>query len=104
MVGSSKSVTYFLNEAARILKERGVERDDQQERSMQRIVDTFNTLVGGDRRLSVADGWLFMVILKLVRLEVNLNEDSATDAIAYMTLLAEELFSQDNLSKPSDGV
>ena len=99
MDGSSKSVTYFLNEAARILKERGVERDDQQERSMQRIVDTFNTLVGGDRRLSVADGWLFMVALKMVRVEIKYHEDGIFDLIAYAALLGEELSKQADTPK-----
>lgn len=40
-------------------------RDGEPERSMSRIVEAFNTATG--HVLSEGDGWLFMVVLKVVR-------------------------------------
>lgn len=58
------------------------------ERSMQGIVTAFKLLTG--RELSVREGWLFMVCLKMVRMQASPDKsDTYVDAIAYMALAAE---------------
>lgn len=58
------------------------------ERSMQSIVAAFQLLTG--RTLSVREGWLFMVCLKMVRMQASPDKsDTYVDAIAYMALAAE---------------
>lgn len=79
-----------LGKAAFILDQRGREYDcEEGERSMIKIVMAFNTIAGRD--LSESEGYLFMLVLKQVRMfGVNkFHEDSAIDAIAYASLLAE---------------
>jgi hypothetical protein len=81
----------LLNDAARLLAERGKEydKDRQQERSMGQIVRAFNVISG--QNLTELEGWLFMQTLKLVRLHNSptFHKDSAMDAIAYTALAAE---------------
>ena len=51
--------------AAEKMRERAVDRDVEQERSMGKIVAIFNIARGTG--LSETDGWVFMDILKMVR-------------------------------------
>ena len=79
----------ILAEAAAIMAQRGEGYDKNQERSMAKIVATFNTLTG--LNLDESHGWIFMMILKLVRLMTSTkpHADSGVDLVAYASLLAE---------------
>lgn len=80
----------MLNRAAEIMAERGKQYDKPSgERSMGKCVAAFNIITGQD--LSESEGWLFMAVLKQVRLftKDGYHSDSADDAIAYLALLAE---------------
>lgn len=98
----------LLEEAAKIQAERGkqYDKDDEsscgQERSMERTVQLFNTLCGKDiakqelsypkeMYLRESQGWLFMILLKLVRSESKKepHEDSIKDLISYASLYGE---------------
>jgi hypothetical protein len=59
------------------------------ERSMGKTVEAFNSITGRD--LTEAEGWLFMEILKNVRMfqAPGYHADSAEDCIAYAALKAE---------------
>ena len=85
-----------LQRAAALLAERGRQYDAQdggtaaaRERSMARTVAAFNALHG--TALTEAQGWSFMLCLKLVRLfcAPGFHTDSADDAVAYAALLGE---------------
>ena len=88
-----KDADYFLNKAVEILKERGRERDVEKERSMARIVSVYNALTG--QSMSVEDGWKFMAILKLVRIQIKPHEDGFLDALSYIALWGEEYFNNE---------
>ena len=88
----AKTAQDYLTEAETTLNQRGQQYDQsqQQERSMAKIVATFNSITG--LSLTEYQGWLFMVCLKLIRLNTNpdiFHEDSAIDLIAYSALAAE---------------
>jgi hypothetical protein len=77
------------------MEERARQYDQQDgERSVPAVVDAFNAIKGGDRLLTHADGWLFLVLLKLVRAQTAKGKaafDSVEDAVAYAALFGEEL-------------
>lgn len=80
----------YLRNAADIMAERGKQYDQPDgERSMGKCVAAFNAITGRD--LTESEGWLFMLVLKQVRLfqRPGFHLDSAEDAIAYASLLAE---------------
>ncbi len=80
----------LLLEAADTLKERATQRDAaaQGERSMKRTIDAFNALTG--KGLTEAEGWEFMVLLKLVRgRQGAFRKDDYVDGAAYCALLGE---------------
>ena len=78
----------FLEEAAQTMRQRGRQYDNGQERSMGRVIKAFNAITGHD--LKEADGWLLMIVLKLVRdQKEHPHRDSLVDAIAYAALRAE---------------
>jgi hypothetical protein len=84
----STTAPEILAEAAQIMAGRGQGYDKNQERSMAKIVAVFNALTGLD--LTEAEGWTFMVILKMVRAnQTPGHRDSLLDGVAYMALLAE---------------
>jgi hypothetical protein len=84
------SAQHFLLSALATLNERGVMRDNGSERSMARAVNTFNALVGGDRRLSELDGWMFMCVLKMARSVGGvMNPDDFVDLAGYAALAGE---------------
>lgn len=61
------------------------------ERSMRKVTAAFNSITGQD--MTPQQGWLFMEILKAVRLHTNpdkYHRDSALDKTAYAALEAEE--------------
>lgn len=85
-----KCATDFLQAAAEHMQNRAATYDRPQgERSMAATVDAFNFITG--HSLSESDGWLLMLLLKLVRLHqrAGFHQDSAEDAVAYAALLAE---------------
>lgn len=82
----------YLETAIEVMNSRATEydKDAKEERSMDKIVKSFNTITGQD--LTEVQGWAFMQCLKMVRLHTNLNsyhEDSAIDNISYSALEAE---------------
>lgn len=82
----------FLERAADLMKERGKEYDSPEgERSMESTVRAFNAITGRD--LSEAEGWLMMLLVKMVRQSAKkgFHRDSAEDAVAYSALMAESL-------------
>lgn len=67
------------------------------ERNIGRIVAAFNAVTGRDKKdkgvgLSEEEGWLFMVLLKLVRSQTGSkpNRDNYEDGAAYIALMGEE--------------
>jgi hypothetical protein len=84
-----KTALEILKESQAIIGIRGSERNEQSgERSMETIVNLFNTLTNKD--LSTSDGWKFMILLKLVRAEKGYKEDDYIDGASYFSLLGEE--------------
>jgi hypothetical protein len=84
------SAQSFLTAAGQVMAERGRQYDlPGGERSMARTVQAFNAITR--RELSASDGWLLMLLLKQARLFQcpGLHYDSAMDAVAYASLLAE---------------
>jgi hypothetical protein len=70
-----------------IMRQRGQLRDNEQERSMERIVRVFEALT--DHKLTEVEGWTFMVVLKLCREQTGSDPDNWVDGAAYMALGAE---------------
>lgn len=92
----------FLRKAADLLETRAKEYDKQGgERSIPSAVTAFNAITG--KTLSPQEGWLFMHLVKKVRLHTNkkaFHQDSAEDSIAYDALEAEEFFNRYNSHTP----
>lgn len=87
--------TDVLEKAAKHMRDRAATYDKPEgERSMAKTVAAFNAIAG--KSLSVAEGWLFMAVLKQVRVFQNPakpHQDSLEDGVAYAALLAEEMLS-----------
>lgn len=83
----------FLAQAGAIMAQRAAQYDQPGgERSMGRTVEAFNIVTG--HKLSEADGWLLMQLLKDVRqwqTPGKFHRDSAEDGVAYSALKAEAL-------------
>lgn len=81
----------ILTTAAATLDQRGKDYDQPEgERSMGRIVETFNALTG--HQMTEAQGWQFMACLKLVRMGSAADPtDSPVDCAAYAALAGEAL-------------
>jgi hypothetical protein len=80
----------LLAEAGKVLRDRGALYDGSgKERSMEEIANLFNQIAG--HNLTTADGWMFMVCLKLTRFKHarRWHKDSLVDALAYLALLGE---------------
>ena len=77
--------------ASKTMQERGAQydKDDkQEERSIGKVVQFFNTLKGTN--LTEEDGWLFMALLKVVRSQQGeYSPDSYVDLVAYAALMGE---------------
>ena len=91
-MNNTTSVEDYLINATEKVKDRGEEYDKghSNERSMAATVTAFNAISGS--MMSEQEGWLFMQVLKSVRLHTNpssYHEDSAIDKIAYAALEAE---------------
>lgn len=79
----------IIEAGAKTLGDRGQLRDQPQgERSMAALIRTFNALTGRD--LTEAEGWEFMICLKLVRgRQGKFHLDDYVDAVGYAALLGE---------------
>lgn len=84
-----RSAEMILKHCILTLQERGKERDTSEgERSMGKTIRLFNTLYG--LTLTEEQGWLFMVLLKLVRASTGKpNIDNYVDGAAYFALAGE---------------
>lgn len=84
----------LLNAASAAQADRAVEYDKEAtaERSMVDIVRVFNAYFP-DKQLTEAQGWLFMRILKDIRLlnAPNFHTDSAVDGVSYQSLFGEAI-------------
>jgi hypothetical protein len=71
------------------MKQRAQLRDKPEgERSMATIVEAFNALTG--KTLTEAEGWEFMLLLKMVRgRQGSFHADDYVDGAAYFGLLGE---------------
>lgn len=87
---SKVSASFFLDSATKALEDRASQRDTPSgERSMQRTVALYNAYKR-NLEMSEADGWAFMVFLKLVRGDQGeFREDDYVDATGYIALLGE---------------
>lgn len=77
------------------LEERAAAYDAPEgERSVPAVVAAFNAITG--HQLTEADGWRFLVLLKLVRGRAapGFHRDSAVDAAGYTALLGEAMARQ----------
>lgn len=84
----------MLKRAADIMQERGKQYDSPEgERSMEQIVKAFNIIT--KNQLTESQGWLFMVLLKMVRDNARDkgHQDSCEDLIAYASLYGESRLS-----------
>lgn len=84
----------ILRKAEEIMRERGKQYDQAGgERSMEKIVNTFNAATG--HTLTEAQGWMFMIFLKLVRdnSRTEGHQDSCEDLVAYSSLYGESRLS-----------
>lgn len=90
-----KDVHSILGKVSDIVKERGTQRDlIEGERTMSKCVHTFNALT--DLNLTEQQGWIFMMILKLCRMQRgSFKEDDYLDTIGYSALLAESAIDQE---------
>lgn len=79
----------WLKAAAETMDERAKDRDQEQERSMAKIVAIFNLKHGTN--LTEAQGWNFMATLKEVRALIGdgFRGDDYIDHLAYLALEAE---------------
>lgn len=81
--------TDFLRESLETLEEKAKLRDQPNgERNMKKTVDAYNILTGSN--MSEKDGWLFMLILKITRMQTGkYNPDDYIDTNCYSSLLGE---------------
>ncbi len=80
--------TQVLAEARETMLKRSAERDLDSERAMARTVAMFNA--NNPQQLTEAQGWQFMVFLKLARgSQGAFRLDDYVDAASYCALLAE---------------
>jgi len=80
----------FLKKAEQCLVNRGVNYDAKGgERSISKVVNCFNEITGKD--ITNEEGWMFMVLLKIVRSQQGEpKEDNFIDGAAYFSLMGEE--------------
>lgn len=87
--GAGSVAEAILAAGAETLQLRAKERDQDKERSMDKIVKAFNAVTG--KELTTREGWLFMAILKMVRSQLG-NEfrpDDYIDGVNYFALAGE---------------
>lgn len=80
----------LLQEAIDVMHQRAEQRDSSEtlEKSMKSTVEAFNAIFGKD--LTETQGWMFMMMLKMVRTtRGKFDRDSWVDLAAYSALAAE---------------
>ena len=80
----------MLKRASDLMVERAVQYDSPEgERSMEKITNAFSAITG--KNITESEGWMFMVLLKLVRDNTRTlgHQDSCEDLIAYSSLYGE---------------
>ena len=78
----------ILQKGEETLRERAKDRDLEEERVMGKIVNTFNAATGRD--LSEAEGWQFMLLLKMIRgANGKYRMDDYVDMASYAALFGE---------------
>lgn len=92
----------ILNKAAGHLSDRAKTYDKPEgERSMEKTVQMFNTLSG--TQLTTEQGWLFMVLLKMVRSQQgDYKADNYEDGAAYFALAGERTSAPKKLKVPPE--
>lgn len=81
-------ITELLQEAINIVDSHSNDRDKGNERTMKTIVRIFNDITGHD--LTEREGDIFMVCLKLVRMQRNPNDkDHYVDVVGYLGMAYE---------------
>lgn len=90
----------ILHKAAGHLEDRATTYDNPEgERSMGKTIEMFNQLA--ETKLTVEQGYLFMVLLKLVRSQQgNFKADNYEDGAAYFALACEEAINERNAAVP----
>jgi hypothetical protein len=84
------TIEKFTESMREILSDRAKERDmPEGESLMGSIVHAFHTVTG--HALSVKDGYVFMICLKLVRMNRKFKPDDALDLANYAALLAADM-------------
>lgn len=82
--------SHILTTAEKTISQRASDRDTETERSMAAIVNAFNAIHGTN--LTEAQGWNFMVILKIKRAFTGrYKEDDHVDMAAYVALCSEAM-------------
>jgi len=94
----------ILTQAAAHLAKRAEQYDKPEgERSVPAVVDAFNAITG--HHLTHAQGWQFLLLLKLVRAQTASGQalaDSVEDATAYASLMGEEMLAADEPFKAGE--
>jgi hypothetical protein len=91
----------LFEEAEKILEGHATDRGLGKERSMKKIVEVFNTLTG--KNLTEHDGDIFMVCLKLVRMQRSPQiRDNYIDALNYLVMSHEAIELDDDIRKSLD--
>lgn len=81
----------ILNEVQATLGQRGKDRDVEQERSITAIREIYYAISGKNTVDTDADGWMWMMAVKLGRMRIKIRKDDLIDLIGYSTLFAEEV-------------
>lgn len=81
----------ILSEVQATLGQRGKDRDVEQERSIAAIREVYYAISGKQTIDTDADGWMWMMAVKLGRMRIKIRKDDLIDLIGYSTLYAEEV-------------
>lgn len=87
--------THILTTAEQTISQRASDRDTEAERSMAATVQAFNAIHGTN--LTEAQGWNFMVLLKIKRAFTGrYKEDDHVDMAAYVALCSEAMLNAES--------
>ena len=90
--------SHILTTAEKTISQRASDRDTEAERSMAATVKAFNAIHGTD--LTEAQGWNFMVILKIKRAFTGrYKEDDHVDMAAYVALCSEAMLDAEQTAR-----
>lgn len=87
---TTNHISHILQTAEQTVNQRAADRDTSSERSMAATVAAFNAIHGTN--LTEAQGWNFMVLLKIKRAFTGgYKDDDHVDMAAYVALCAEAM-------------